>query len=198
MIIYDLSEFSWTEAFAILKPLSIFIIGVVIYSVFIFKFYRFLGRKDILELNLNQYDVGNGAFVKKFFRVFFYIIENLLLFPLFIFFWFAILTTLLTFLSKDPRLENIFLVSMALVASIRITAYYNEDLSRDLAKMLPFAMLGVFLIDISFFSFKDSLAILWNVGEFWKLLIYYLGFAIALEFILRMATGTINYFKKSE
>ena len=36
---------------------------------------------------------------------------------------------------------------MGLVAATRITAYYNEDLSRDMAKTIPFALLGIMIID---------------------------------------------------
>lgn len=36
---------------------------------------------------------------------------------------------------------------MILVTSIRITAYDSEDLSRDLAKMMPFGPLGVLLVE---------------------------------------------------
>jgi len=58
-----------------------------------------------------------------------------------VFFWFMVLSLLMIMISKVPDLGQIFQISIALVSVIRITAYYNEDLSRDLAKMLPFALL---------------------------------------------------------
>ncbi len=35
-----LSSFSFEEAWSVLEPMVVFIIGMVIYSIFIFKFYR--------------------------------------------------------------------------------------------------------------------------------------------------------------
>ena len=88
--------------------------------------------------------------------------------------------------------NNILLVSIALVSTVRIAAYYNEDLSKDLAKMQPFALLGIFLIDISYFSFSASLEVIKQIPSFWKIMIYYLIFAIVLEFILRIGSGIIR------
>ena len=75
---------------------------------------------------------------------------------------------------------------MGVVASIRIAAYYKEDLAKDLAKMLPLALLGIFLLDMTAFSFSESVAIFGNVPAMIPTLFYYWVFVIALEFILRI------------
>ena len=178
-----------SQAYSILKPLLIFVIGMAVYSVFIFKFYKFIARKDVFELNLKKYNNAKHPIIRKTLRVVFYMIEYVLLFPVFAFFWFAILTALLSFLSKNSTIQQILLVSVAVVTVVRICAYYSEDLSKDLAKMLPFALLGIFLVDISFFTLSSSLDVLKQVPAHINLLVYYLGFIIALEFILRMGYG---------
>jgi len=104
------------------------------------------------------------------------------------------MSVLLMFLAKSGNVANILLVSVALVAAVRATAYYNEDLSRDLAKMLPFALLGVFLVDISYFSFSNSIELVKQMPSFWKTMAYYLGFVIALEFVLRIGHGIVSLF----
>ena len=81
---------------------------------------------------------------------------------------------------------------MAVLSAIRITAYYNEDLSRDLSKILPFALLAVFLIDLSYFSFSASIDALLLALLSWEIIIYYLGFVIALEFIMRITTPILK------
>ena len=149
-------EIDPTQAYLILKPLVIFVLGMVVYSIFIFKFYRFIAKKDVFELNLKQYNKSSHPIIRKTFGIFFYLVEYILLFPLFAFFWFAILTGLLSFLSKNSSIQEILLVSVAVVAVVRATAYYKEDLSKDLAKMLPFALLGIFLVDVSFFTITSS------------------------------------------
>jgi len=107
------------------------------------------------------------------------------LFPFIVFFWFAILAIFLGFLGKNQTIESILMVSMALVSAVRVAAYYNEGLSRDLAKMLPFALLGIYLVDQSYFEFEVSLELLKSIPEYWTLLIYYFIFILVLEFLLR-------------
>jgi len=181
-----MSHFSVDAGWSLLQPLLYYTIGIAIYSVFIFKFYRFIARKDIFNLDLNQYNTAGIAFFRKLIRIIYYIIEYILLFPIFAFFWFGILTALLAFLSKNQNLDNILLVSVAVVCAIRITSYYNEDLSKDLAKMLPFALLGVFLVDVSYFSFSDSITLLKTIPSIWEVLVYYMAFIFLLELVLRM------------
>ncbi|MDP2906545.1 MAG: hypothetical protein Q8O03_01250 [Nanoarchaeota archaeon] len=154
---------------------------------FIFKFYRFLARKDVFKLDLKRYNKTSFAFLKKIISVIFYLIEYILLFPIFVFFWFIIMVVLFSFLAKSQPVNNILLVSIAVVGAVRFTAYYHEDLSKDLAKMLPFALLGVFLIDISYFKFSESLTVIQQIPSQWHVMLYYLLFIILLEFVLRIS-----------
>ena len=116
-----------------------------------------------------------------------YLTKYLVLFPAFAFFWFAVLTLILTFLSRDRPITDILLIALATVATIRVTAYYNEDLSRDLAKILPFAVLALFLIDASFFNVRDSLEVLHET------ILYYLLFLVVVEFALRLLLGIVAF-----
>lgn len=176
------------EAFTVLKPVALFVAGMMIYAIFIFRFYRFLARKDIIELDLTKYNTSSHPVMKKVFAVIYYIIQYIVLIPLFVFFWFIVLTILLAFLAKNPVPEEILLVSIAVVAAVRISAYYNEQLSVDLAKMLPFALLGIFLIDISYFNFWSSIDVLGEIPQLWNILLYYLLFVVSLEFVLRLVS----------
>lgn len=187
-------HFTVTEAIDVVTPMALFLLGMVIYSIFIFKFYRFLGRRDTFKLDLHKYNKATLGFIRKIFASILYVIEYIIIMPLFTFFWFVILTVLLVFLSKEQAVENILLVSGAVVASVRVTAYYDEDLSKDLAKMLPFALLGVFLVDISFFSASNSWELIKLLPGMWKIMAYYLLFIIALEFILRISHGIYSVF----
>ena len=69
---------------------------------------------------------------------------------------------------------------------------YTEDLSRDIAKMLPFALLGIFLIDLRYFDLNTSAELLNRVGDEWKSIFYYWVFVVLLELVLRI---TEPYFK---
>jgi hypothetical protein len=194
------NAFSFNEAVSTTKPLLFYVIGIVIYSIFIFKFYKFVARKDIFNLNLQKYSESFFGSIAKFLRLIFYIIEYILVFPIFTFFWFSVVSLILAALSRNHAPQNILLIAMAIVASIRITAYYNEDLSKDLAKMLPFALLAVFLVDLSFFSYEASIITLKSFPAFWKQMTYYFVFIILLELILRITHPLFKPFlaKKEE
>jgi len=155
--------FNISEAYNVLGSLGILLLEIVIYSIFIFKFYRFLASRDIIKVNYSRYsNVG-----LRFIRWIGYLLQNIFLFPVIVFFWFAILAMFLGFLGKHQTTESILLVSIALVSAVRVAAYYSEELSRDLAKMLPFALLGIYLVDQSYFEFAVSLELLKSIPEYW-------------------------------
>ncbi|MFH1400591.1 MAG: hypothetical protein ABIH41_03665 [Nanoarchaeota archaeon] len=179
-------NFSVAEAWEVMRPLSLFVAGMVVYAVFVFKFYRFVARKDIFRLQFFQDRTAEGTAVGSFLGLLWYFLEYLLFFPILVFFWFFVITLLLAFLARNQSIQSVLLLAMALVSAVRITAYYSEDLSRDLAKMLPFALLGVFLVDISYFSLASSMELIKQIPAYWKILVYYLFFVMGLEFILRV------------
>lgn len=188
---------SLIEANSATFPLFLFIVGIFIYSLFIFRFYKFLAKRDVFELNLQDHSKSFLGFLGTLLNGIFYIIEYILILPFFAFFWFAVLALVLAMLSKS-NVESILLVAMALVGSVRMTAYYNEELSKDLAKMLPFALLGIFLVDVSFFSFQSSLETLKQFPLHWKQMLYYLGFILVLETLLRIVYAITSIFKKEK
>ena len=189
---------SVNEALQIYQPLGIFVIGMIIYSVFIFKFYRFVARRDIFKYSEEKKDGTGKTGFGKFLSNIGYIFKHIFVLPILIFFWFLILSVILAFLSKQEGAQMVLLVSIALIATIRVISYYNEDLSRDLAKMLPFALLGIFLVDISFFSAETSLNALKEIPGLWNILIYYLIFLILLEFVLRLLFNSYKRLAKGK
>lgn len=188
----DPGELTLAEALVVLKPLTFLVLGMALYAIFIFNFYKFVGRKDLFELNLERYQQSRRRALRMTLHFFSYVGKYLILFPVVAFAWFVILTTLLAFLARQQSIESILLVAMAVLSAIRITSYYDEDLSRDLSKILPFALLAVFLIDLSYFSFSASLNALGQAFMSWQIVVYYLGFVIALEFVMRITTPILK------
>ena len=179
--------FSWTEAWVIIKPLALHIIGMFVYALIIFKFYRFIAKKNIFTLNLTKYNQTKHSFFKKVKHLLLYFLENVMVMPVIIFFAFGVLSTLIAFMAENILPEQILITSMAIVGAVRIAAYYNEDLSRDLAKMLPFALLGIFIINSSIITFSNPAILLgWSLENI-STLLYYLIFVAGLEFILSIA-----------
>ncbi|MFC1768842.1 hypothetical protein ACFLZX_03690 [Nanoarchaeota archaeon] len=194
----NITGLSLTEATSVLQPMLFYLLGIVIYSVFIFKFYRFLGSRDFFKLNLKGYSESFIGFLEKVLSTIFYVFEFIFLLPFLSFLWFGFVAGILSMLSKTQDPSNILLVAIALVSAIRITAYYSEDLSRDLAKMLPFALLGVFLIDITYFSIDAAWATIKSFVGLWRQILYYLIFLIGLELVFRIVNLFISPFRKKE
>ena len=181
------TDFSLAEANTVLLPLFLFIIGMTIYAIYVFIFYRFLSQKNLFSLDLHQYSHPFSGFMKNFTHSLLYILEYLILLPIFNIFWVGVISLMILVLAKNQDINNILLVSMALVATVRITSYYHEQLSQDVAKLLPFVLLGVFLLDISFFSLDNVITSLKSIPSLWKLLAYYFAFTVSLELFLRIS-----------
>ncbi len=172
------------EGVTVLMPLVQFVAGMVIYAVLIYHFYRFLAKKDVLDLDFSRYRESKHPTIKFIMRVIIYIFENILLVPIFTFIWFAFLTVIISFLAREQAAQTIILFSMALVAAIRIAAYYDENLSVDLAKVLPFTLLALFITEASALSLDGFVTTIMSIITNWKPLAYYFIFAVMLEMLL--------------
>jgi hypothetical protein len=188
----------FNEARDLFEPLAIYILGMAIYSIFVFKFYRYIATQDIFEFDLSRYGKSTFRLLRVCMHIVLYGVKYIGIFPIVVFFWFSIITVMLTFLARDQTFPDILLVSMAMVGAIRVSAYIMEDLSRDIAKILPFAVLGIFVINVSFFEISESLDVLKQTGDHREIIFYGLVFLMALEFILRMGRMAFNFFAPSK
>ena len=180
------------DALNLLEPVTVYIFGMAVYALFVFRFYRFVASRDMFELDLSRYQESRFRLVRAFLHFLMYVIKYIIMFPIFAFFWFAVLTVILSLLSKEESFPDILLMALVTVGAIRVTSYLSEDLSRDLAKILPFAVLAIFIIDASFFTVGESLDVLAEVRDYSEDILYYLVFLIALEFALRLLMGFAN------
>ena len=159
-----------------------FSLGIVAYGIFIWHFYRLISRREIVSLPLTKYN-SDG---KKITSLAVYIIKYIIVFPLVITAWFFVYSLFMFFLAPDIPQDFVFLVVISLVVAIRIAAYYKEDLSKDLAKMIPFALLGIFLVNTSIFTidqFSDRLS---GFIPFIGKIAAFVIFAIGVEAVLRI------------
>ncbi len=166
--------------------LNLFLIAVLIlvYSIFIWKLYKFIARRDILELNLAQYNKLEHSLWAKLLAGFFYFLEYIIILPFLLFFWFGVFAFFILMLSTR-EVSQILLISAAVIAAIRMTAYYSQDLSKDLAKMVPFTLLGIFLLTPGFFDIPRIINSLAKIPSFLNHILFYLMFIFILELILR-------------
>ncbi|MCH7737513.1 MAG: hypothetical protein IH872_08955 [Chloroflexi bacterium] len=184
------------RAYNQLEPVAFFIIGMTVFALFVFRFYRFVSSKDVFVLDVSRYERSRFQAARVFLHIILYAAKYLFIFPLVAFFWFAAITLMLSFLATNQdsstSFKDILLVAMTVVGIIRVCAYISEDLARDLAKMLPFAVLAFLILDLSSFEASDSLEVLKQVDDNREVILYYLGFTIGLEFALRFASAVVE------
>jgi len=178
--------------------LAFYTIIIVIYSIFIFKFYKFLARRNIIELNLNKYNKTEHPFLYKFLASIFFLIEYIVIVPILVFFWFSILSVFLLLLSKSQSVSQILIISAAIVAATRMTAYYSQELSKDLAKMFPFTVLAIFLLEPNFFSIEKLITRFSEIPSLLKNILGFLVFIAILEIAMRFLFTFIDLISSSK
>ncbi|MBW2992725.1 hypothetical protein KY345_05920 [Candidatus Woesearchaeota archaeon] len=182
----DFSQFLDYITPDLILPLTLYSFGMAVYAIIIWKFYRFLARRDIIKFQAEKYSEEGRPTFKGFFGFMAYVINYIILVPISSFIWFAVLSTFLLFMAKEQPINQILLISMSIIAATRITAYYHEDLSKDLAKILPFALLGIFVVNPTFFSLDLVVERFKELPTFFTSILTYIVFAVALEFILKI------------
>ena len=161
---------------------------VVIYAVFIWKFHRFIGTRNIFNLNLSKYNTADHPTVAKIVAGALYLLEYIILLPVIIFFWFAVFTIFLIFLAENLELSTVLAVSVTAIAAVRMITYlpgYGETIAKEVAKVLPITLLAVALTTGNFFDFERILGQLSEIPEFFNIILNYLLFIVVLETILR-------------
>ena len=105
-----------------LEPLTCFIAGVAVYAIFVFNIYRFIGRRDIFDLNLKKYETSKNRSLSTLLYPIFYEGKYLVLF---------------TFLAKSRSLGPRLLVSMVVLAAIEVIAFLIRTSPGTFRKCCP-------------------------------------------------------------
>lgn len=181
-------NFDWNVFLPLLKQFGLIVLGLTVYCVFVFSFYRRVSRTLIFEFK----PVGE----KKGFRAFLvhasYVAKYLFLGPLYLFVWASLLALLIFLMADSLAVLQCLYVSLGLLATIRITSYYNQDLSVDVAKIMPFSLLAVVLIDINKIRFDIFIEKLKEVPTIWQTAVMMFAVIVFLELLLRMYHALAN------
>jgi len=165
---------------SVMLPLFGLVISIAIYSIFIWHFYRFIAQRDCFKISNGNHPRLIG-FVKYF-----------LIYPFVAFLFFTGFSMVLMFLTNDSDLGVILSTSFAVIMAIRVTAYYSKDLAKDVAKMLPFALLALVLIDPSMFVIEDMVAKVNSLPEFFTVAVQFIVFIVLAEWIMRILLAIKN------
>lgn len=162
----DLSLFTWLFSIVIM---------IAIYSIAIYHFYRYIARRDMFKPSERKHSKAIG-FLKYFF-----------LFPFVAILFFMGFSLIFIFLTDTYTILEVLYVTFSIIVAIRICSYYTEDLSKDVAKMLPFAILGIFLVDSSYFSMDTVTNRMNELPNNINAIIQFIILIILVEWILRIA-----------
>lgn len=168
------------------------ILAISAYSIFVFIFYRNLAKRDLITLNLDKYSNNLTGKIKKYIKSITFVIQYILIIPMLLTFWTLVLAIILTLLSSDADHSRNALIATSVVGSVRILSYWTEDLSRDVAKMLPFGVLGVFLVGDAQVQVSEIRELLQSLEEIATSFVSSLFLIAVVEGVLRSITSIIN------
>lgn len=172
--------------YRILVSLFLYMLFIVVYSVFIWKFYRFMAEREIIKLNLSQYNYSANPGTEKFLSILFSTIEYVIILPFLVLFWFTVFSIFLLVLSKNQSIDQILLIAAAIIASTRITSYIGQDLSRDLSKIFPFTVLALFLLEPDFLNVSTIFEKIAQIPNIFGNILMFIIFIFVIELLLRI------------
>ncbi len=172
-----------------IEAITIAGVAIAIYGIIVWYYYRSLAKRDFFHFNRRE---GTGFFagIINFFSGIQFIAKYIIFYPIISFIFFGLFSVMLFLLSKDQTIPILLLTSATVISATRICAYYNEDLARDLAKMIPLALLGVFIVQADFFStqllFERIIALPLFFIEIASFILYFLVLELALRLLYKL------------
>ncbi|MBR9704424.1 hypothetical protein GOV12_03370 [Candidatus Pacearchaeota archaeon] len=185
------------EPYKTASVVLIHVVVIVIYALFVFKFYKFLGAREVIKLNLKKYNLSVHPGVSKFFAIILYTLEYLVILPFLVIFWYGFFSLFLFILAESSAAQTL-LLSAAIIATIRITSYITEDLSRDIAKMLPFTVLGIYLVNPNFIKINLIFDKFMQIPDLLNNILIFLAIIFIIEFVLRGVYSIVQLMKSGD
>jgi len=175
-----------------------FAVTVSFFAFIIFNLYRSMSVQNALGIDLSGLR-KSGRPLHLFFYGLSYLTLYGVVFPMLAYVWFWVLVVLLAFLYNTMQPNELLLISMAVLTAVRVTAYYNADLSKYIAKILPYGLLGIFLVNLGDFDYQNSISLLQRAATEEQTAFYYWVYVSCQELVLRVTQPSLqavyNFFK---
>jgi hypothetical protein len=185
----------WFQTFINIALIAIL---VTLFLAFIWKIYHIIAKKNLLELNLKKYNTASHPFFEKFLGIILYFLEYIVIYTFFVLIWFVIFTIFVMLLAKGLDFSVVLTISTITIIVIRITAYFKEGLSKEIAKLLPFTMLVVAITEKQFFNFSEIFARAGELPLFFENILVYIAIIIIIEIILRTFDIIFSLFREND
>ena len=195
---YNLFVASLSPMWRSFLGLFIIVIFITLYAIFILKIYKWVATKNILELNLKQYNTSSHPVWSRLAGIGLYLLEYIIILPILVFVWFVIFTIFLIVSAGDIPVATLLVISAAVIASIRMTAYYKKSVSAEVAKLLPLNLLAVSILTLNFLNVDKILSNLSQIPGYFGQILSYLLFIVVLEIVLRLFDFIISIFNLKE
>lgn len=161
-------------------------ITIVSYVLFAFTSSKYLARKNIFGLNLNQYNKSTHPILSKMYGLFLYTLEYLVILPAFIILWFYLLAAFLSLFLAGTSASLILLMAATLTVSVRILTYINEGMAHDVSKVVLLVFIAFSIISPQFSDINATIAVISQIPSILNHILYYLIFVLLLEFLMRI------------
>ncbi len=175
------------EHYLVLMTILVYSVLLTIYALFIWFFCKNLSKRDLMTLNLQQYNESDHPFFNKLFAFVLYVVEYIVILPFFVLIWFSVLALIIAVLSPEQQtIQQALILSAAIVTATRIVAYYKEALAQEIAKLFPLTILAISVTTPGFFSLTRIANAFGNVQELASSLWLFFIFIIVVELVLRL------------
>jgi uncharacterized membrane protein len=165
----------WEGIHPDVQTMLIFGIGIAVYTVLVFTFYQNLSQRTPYHSKPKP-----GAWGRTI-----HFLENIFVFPMMSFGYFIVLALSLFLLAKTQSTGQILLLSMSVVVGVRVTAFVSDLASVDLAKLLPWSLFAVLLVDPGFLSLATTFGRVSETVQMAPVLFQYFVLFIVIEGVLR-------------
>jgi hypothetical protein len=156
---------------------------VLLICAWVWQLSKHLSKRDLFSIESRGQKTGLG-------RALFYVLEYLVLFPLYTIFWGGVLVFLLILMAVPEAYPNVIFFAAVIISAIRAIAYFNEEWAYTLAMQLPIVMLVTTVLNPAVLSKVSASTITLNLPYLLQtqVLLESIGFVVAMEWILRIST----------
>ncbi len=179
----------WQTIQPLLEEFVLYVLGMTLYCLWVFSFDKHVSRR--LLFKYVEPDSAHPLLRRRLSKVL-YALKFLFLSPLLLFGWSVVITLFIFMLTGDLPLDRLLLFSTALLATVRITAYYNQTLSQTVLHAFSMWLLVAFIITPQAATFELLWMKIQHVPEHLFTFLFYFAVTVLLEFLLRVYDAIAN------
>ncbi len=189
LMLYSSFRNSLPRGWVIAVETFVLIVAVSLLCIFIWLFYASLSKRDFLRIDMRGRHASE-YFSQRKFSIISYFVKYLIFTPFLVILWFMGLSIMLLFLNRSMAIGAILTSSAVIVGVIRILSYYNNEAAEEVAKIVPFALIALFLMSSLGVTFTQVLSQLAQIPVLFDTILVYIGVLVFVEVVMRLSYAT--------